>query len=100
MSIKVTRGTIDHGSNLDVDTTAEALTSTSFKPQRGVLIKADSSNTGIVYVGLSDVTAGSESTTDGIPLEAGESIEIEIDDISNLYTIGSANNQKVYWMAV
>jgi len=96
----ITRDDWDHGSNLDVGTTAEALTTTSFKCAKSILIKADAGNTGIVYVGQSDVTAGDTAATDGIPLAAGEALELEVSDISNIYVIASVTAQKVYWIAV
>lgn len=90
-----------HGSNRDVDTAAEQLTTTSSVALQGVLIRADTSNTGVVYVGFSSsVTAGTTDATDGMPLLAGESLEVEIRDPSTIYVIASANNQIVYWMAV
>lgn len=99
-SVIDTQSSLDHGSNLDVDTSAEQITTTSFNAKRGVVVKADSANTGIVYIGNSDVTAGNTAATDGIPLSAGESAEIEIDNPNKLYAIASVVNQKVYWMAI
>lgn len=90
--------TYDHGSNLDVDTTAEQLPSQA--ASFGVTVKAGSANTGIVYVGKSDVTAGTTDATDGFPLDAGESITLPLNNANLIYVIGSANNQKVYWIAV
>lgn len=95
-----TESSLDHGSNLDIDIVAEQITSTSFAAKKGVILKADSANSGIIYIGNSDVTAGDTAATDGIPLSAGESIEIEIDNPNKLYAIGSAVNQKVYWLAI
>ena len=99
-SLTDTVSSLDHGSNLDIDTTAEQITSTSFTTKRGVAIKADLDNSGTIYIGNSDVTAGTIAATDGMPLSAGESIEIEIDNPNKLYAIASTNNQKVYWMAL
>jgi len=92
--------TFDHGSNLDVDTSAEALTTTSFAAKRGVVVKAASTNTGIIYVGNSDVTDGDTAATDGIPLAAGESLEIEVSNPNTIYVIASVVNQKVFWLAI
>ncbi len=89
----------DHGSNLDIDTTAEQITTTSFAAKFGVTIKADITNTGIVYIGNSDVTAGTTAATDGFPLSAGESLTLEVSNSNIPYAIASANNQKVYWVA-
>jgi len=90
---------LDHGSNLDIDTTAEQITSTSFACKFGVTLKADITNTGIIYVGNSDVTAGSTAATDGFPLSAGETLTLEVNNPNLLYAISSANNQKIYWVA-
>ena len=91
---------LDHGSNRDIDTSAEQITSTSFACKFGVTVKADITNTGIVYIGNSDVTAGTTAATDGFPLSAGESLTLEVNNPNLLYAIGSANNQIVYWTAV
>ena len=89
----------DHGSNRDVDATAEALTSVTTEWENGVLIKASISNTGVVYVGNSDVTAGTTDATDGFPLSAGDSLFLEYKRADEIYVIGSAANQIVYWIA-
>lgn len=90
----------DHGSNLDVDTAAEQVTTTSMAANRGVLITSDPANTGVVYIGNSDVTAGTADATDGIPLNAGEGVFIEINNANKLYAIASAVNQKVFFLVV
>jgi hypothetical protein len=94
-------GSFLHGANGDVDTTAEALVSSSKRATRGVQLKAAAENTGTIYVGMdSGVTAGSVDATDGFPLAAGEGLFLPIDDASKVYVIGSANNQRVYWLAI
>lgn len=92
--------TMDHGSNQDIDTTAEQITSTSFACKFGVTLKADITNTGIIYVGNSDVTAGGTAATDGFPLSAGETLTLEVTNSNIPYAIASANNQKIFWVAV
>lgn len=90
------------GSNLDVDGTAEQLTATATPFNYECWIKADPANSGNVHVGLaSTVTAGTADATDGYILDAGEEMTIPValaDDVSDIYVIGSAANQKVYWM--
>lgn len=93
-------GTLDHGSNLDIDTSAEQITSTSFACKFGVTLKADITNTGIIYIGNSDVTAGTTAATDGFPLSAGETLTLEVNNANIPYAIASANNQKIYWVGV
>ena len=89
----------DHGSNLDIDATAEQITSTSFACKFGVTLKADITNTGIIYVGNSDVTASGTAATDGFPLSAGETLTLEVNNPNLLYAIASTTNQKIYWVA-
>ena len=90
----------DHGSNLDIDTSAEQITSTSFACKFGVTVKSAVDNTDTVYIGNSDVTAGTTAATDGFPLEPGESITLPVNNSNLLYAIGAAANQKVFWSAV
>ena len=92
--------TLDHGSNLDIDTTAEQITTTSFAAKFGVTVKSAADNTDTVYIGNSDVTAGTTAATDGFPLEPGESITLPVNNSNLLYAIGAAANQKVFWSAV
>lgn len=92
--------TLDHGSNRDIDTTAEQITSTSFACSFGVTLKADITNTGIIYIGNSDVTAGSAGSTDGFPLSPGETLTLEVSNPNLLYAIASVANQIIYWTAV
>lgn len=92
--------TLDHGSNRDIDTSAEQITSTSFACKFGVTLKADIANTGILYIGNSDVTAGTTAATDGFPLSPGESLTLEVTNSNIPYAIASANNQVIYWAAV
>ena len=89
----------DHGSNLDVDTAAEVMTSTSFACINGVTVKADITNLGTVFVGLTGVTPGNAGATDGFPLYAGDSVTIEATNTNLIYVIASVVNQKVYWIA-
>ena len=93
-------GTFDTGANLDVDTSAEVLTATDFDTTQGVIITADVDNSGIVYIGNSDVDAGATDATSGLPLSAGESIFFSASNPNVVFCIASAVNQKVYWLAV
>jgi len=94
------QGSLDTGSNLDIDTGAEQITSTSYPATVGVLFRADASNSGVVYLGNSDVTAGTAAATDGFPLSAGDGVFLQISNANLVYAIGSANDQKVYFMVV
>jgi hypothetical protein len=87
----------DHGANRDVDTTAEQVNSNSVAAPHGVWIKADPGNPGRVYLGNSDVTAGTDGTTDGWPLDPGEETFLPINNVNLVYAIGEAANNIVYW---
>ncbi len=100
ISIDEVEATFDHGSNQDVDTVAEQITTTSIVTTRGVVVKAANANTGTIYVGLSDVTAGTTGATDGFELGAGESVLVKVDNANKIYVIASAVNQIAYWLAV
>ena len=95
---KVT-GEITHGSNHDIDIVAEQMTSVDFDCNNGCLICAGHNNTGVVYVGKSGVTAGTNESTDGFPLNAGDSLVIEVSNVNLIYLIADAENQKVFWVA-
>ena len=94
------QGSLDTGSNLDIDTSAEQITSTSYPATVGVLFRADASNSGVVYLGKSTVTAGTTASTDGFPLSAGDGVFLQISNANLIYAIGSAVNQKIYFMVV
>lgn len=67
---------------------------------KGVLVKADDSNTGSVYVGLSSsVTADAGGANSGIRLAAGSSLLVPVSNANLVYLIGSAASQNVAWMA-
>ncbi len=79
---------IGHGSNTDVDTSAEVLTSST--ACKHVDIMATIGNSGIIYVGGSGVSA-----TTGVALYPGDVYSIDIENLNLIYVIGSANNQAV-----
>ena len=63
--------------------------------RRGVLIKALSTNTGIVYIGKAGVTVASV-----YELTAGETVSIEIDNVNKIFAVADAIGQKVSWIGV
>ena len=76
---------------LTVGTSKQVLSSTIKNTSRGISLKADSANTGVIYVGKVDVT-----TSSGYPLGQNEVILLPIDNPSLVYVIGSASGQKLY----
>jgi len=67
--------------------------------KRGFVLKAAAANAGVVWIGDS-ATAGGTSNQVGFPLNAGESLTLEITRGSNIYLAPSAATQTVYWIAV
>lgn len=63
--------------------------------KKGVLVKALSTNTGVVYIGKTGV-----ATTSGYELTAGEAVTIEIDDVNKVFGIADTTGQKVSWIGV
>ena len=62
-----------------------------------VYIAPDPANTGILYVGNSDVTANTAAATDGFPLTANSPwIYLTVSDPTLIYVIASAASQKVF----
>ncbi len=87
---------LDHFSKGSIGTSAVQLSASATRCAKGVQIKADPANTGVVYIGKSDVTANTAAATDGYPLAAGEEVFIPVDLLSTIYAIGSAAGQKVF----
>lgn len=88
------------GSNLDVDASAEPLTSDTTTFINGVVVKAGPGNgSGIVYISTNpSVTAGTADATDGFPLSAGETVSFAVDRADKIYVIGSTTNLKVFYL--
>ncbi len=64
----------------------------------GVIVKADTANAGVVYVGFSSQIDANASTKSGFPLAAGDSVPLTIDDISKVWVIASTSSQKVFFI--
>jgi len=73
--------------------TAEALASTQAL-ESGVQIKAESDNTGIVYVGGASVSAAN-----GYYLLAGETVFLSVDDLATVYLDVSVNGDGATFLA-
>lgn len=70
--------------------------STTSTPIRGVLVTADASNTGLIYVGNASVS----STAYGKRLSALDDIFIAIDNLNKVYLDASADAQVMRYLAV
>jgi len=72
---------------------------------KGVLLRTPSTtdpvpNTACVWVGDSRVTADSDEGTGGMPIPAGESLFIPINDVNQLWVVSILDGQDVAWMGM
>lgn len=65
---------------------------------KSIIITAENDNTGIIVVGGSTVVAAL-ATRRGIPLAPGESISLEIEDLSQLYLDSTVSTDGVTFIA-
>ncbi|MHA2086364.1 MAG: hypothetical protein ACXABD_21680 [Candidatus Thorarchaeota archaeon] len=88
-----------------VGTTAVKLTALEFKFEKGLLLRAPGSsdptpNANFIWIGGAGVTADSNAGTGGMPLAPGESINLPVDDPTEVYVISDAASQDIAWMGV
>jgi len=83
-----------------VGTTAAPITAVATQCTRGIGLKASPANAGTIYVGPSDVTAGTTPATDGWPLAAGEEIFLPLADPRTVYAVASAASQQLHVVIV
>lgn len=104
----------DHGSDelasqsfgaITVGTTATVLSSLTtnkvdIRCKRGIQFKAASGNSGTIVIGGSSVAYnGTAANINGIPLEAGDTIFLEVTRLSAIYADASASSQVLHWIA-
>lgn len=80
----------------DLTTTASIIVSTSTPLKSGIHIKAPLTNISTIYVGSSSL---STSSTSGFPLDPGESIFFEIDNLNKVYASSATSGQKINYIA-
>ena len=88
-----TPSTIYNGST-DVTTAGTAVALGSSTTIKSVVVKAKYANTGTIYIGDASV-----SSSNGIELQAGDAIGIDIDDLSTVYIDASVNGEGVNYLA-
>lgn len=88
------RKDMEGGGKISVGTSAVEVTFTG-TPTNSIIIRADRNNTGLLFIGESNVTsAGANSLT---YLEAGDSVTIDYDDSDNaVYVVASVASQNFY----
>ena len=79
------------GTRVQLTTTSTAILS--------VIVTAETDNTGVITVGGSDVVAAL-STRKGHPLQAGESVELGVNDLAKVYIDTTVNTDGVTYLAV
>ena len=65
----------------------------------GIIIVAELDNTGIICIGDSNVIADA-ATRRGVPLDAGDAVILNIDDISKIWIDSTINNDGVTYTSV
>ena len=90
---QVTSTNIEGKGKNAVGTTAVEVTFTG--TPTAIIIKADKDNTGLLFVGKSDVTNLGANAF--IPLEAGEAIAVELNDTTNAVYVVSDTAAQNYW---
>jgi hypothetical protein len=74
-----------------VGTSAVQLTATATPCASMPVLKADPSNTGVVYI----ITSAAGTAATGLALGPGEAVPVPIDDLAKVWLIASAASQKV-----
>lgn len=75
-------------------TAVQLSTSTAFLNGGAVTITAETGNTGVIVVGGSTVVAAA-ATRRGIPLNAGDSLVVEVDQLSDIWLDTTVNTNGV-----
>lgn len=75
--------------------TAAVQVSASSVEISSMVIKADDDNTGTLYVGNSDDV----TTSNGFRLEAGQALQMDIADLSEVWLIASADGEEYCYIA-
>ena len=79
-----------HG-KIDIDGNEQQLPAQVLKT--GIVLKADSDNVGVVWIGDTGVVAD-----DGMPLEAGESLPFALDNSDKVYLKGTNVGDKLFYI--
>lgn len=86
--------TIGHGSKTVTTAGTPVQLSSTSVPCKLVVIQARTTNTGLIAVGASGVSANASSGT-GVVLNAGDSFEIQVTDLNKVYIDSTANGESV-----
>lgn len=93
---EITKPTILYSGSKDITTTSSLIVTTSTKIKSGVHLKAPISNTATIYIGSGTL---SSTASGGFPLEPGESLYLEIDNLNKIYVVAATTGQKINYIA-
>jgi hypothetical protein len=93
---EITKPTTLYSGNKDVTTTSSLLVLTSTRIKSGVHLKAPVTNTATIYVASG---SSASASIGGFPLEPGESLYLEIDNLNKIYVVASTTGQKINYIA-
>ena len=89
------------GSKNNVGTSAAAIGTASEVAKKGIQIVSDPNNTVVVYIGDDTVTAGSSApSTDGYPLQAGDTVVIPVFHPSEVYAVTASSTATIHFMLI
>jgi hypothetical protein len=69
-------------------------------PKKGVQLKANPDNGGVVYIGTIGVGRTKTSVGCGFPLEAGDAIFLPVKDPETIYANNATANDFIHWLIV
>lgn len=91
MGVYDVSGSLENG-NLQLASSSATQLLASSTPAQWAIIKARLTNAGTIYVGKSDVTADTNATTGGYPLDAGEAIAVPCSNLNQIYLRGTSGD--------
>lgn len=98
VKVNLSKSAFDHGSKSGIGVSAVQIKTDSIIVKHGVVVKSSVTNSGVIYVGNSDVTANTDDDTDGFELFAGESVTLPVDNVNKIHVIASETGQKAFWV--
>jgi hypothetical protein len=82
--------------SITIGTDRIPLAASSIRCENGFTVRADKTNSGTVYLGGSEVA---NDGSQGMPIEAGESIDVTIRDLHDAFAIATGTGQKLHFLA-
>jgi hypothetical protein len=79
---------------ITVGTSVVPMPAQTIKVTRGLQLKADSANTGSIYIGKSDVATSGK----GFPLKANEGLLLPVDNIKQVSFVSDQAGQKLWYL--